>query len=295
MKKILSVQACLLLVVCILLPGASAKEVTISGTVKESATSQPVPTAAVFAIAASLDMGTMPDSVDTFYTETDGTFEIVITAKDDDQILIYGAQKEGFLVRSEMQNYILTPMPEQVDAGDILLKTTDEAKDTLQIKGVVVDSVTQAPLPGASVIVTSGVVGDISVDSFSTDAQGAFEGKLPYIPGENSLFNFLFFNAAKESYDSKGDTAGIPENEIVDLGTIEMNPTNTSIALPPKKFTTLKPTHISIFSLQGKRIYCGPVKTCNLLKKQEFSNQQVIVRYFRNEKLVGTAKDMQLK
>ncbi len=295
MKRAIFTQASLFFIVSIFLTSASAGEVKVSGSVKEFASNQPVPSAAVFALSANLNMSTIPDTMDTFYTESDGTFEYVITAKDDDRILIYGAQKESFLIKSEMKNYLLSSIPAQVDLGDILLKKPDDAKDTLEIKGAVVDSVTQAPLPDAKVIVTSGVIGDISVDSFTTDAQGTFVGKLPYIPGSNILFNFLFFNATKDNYDPKSDTANIPSNEIVDLGTIELNRNNTSIVFPSNKFTTVRPTHIALFSLQGKRIYYGPIEACNLLKKTEISNQQVIVRCFRNEKLIGTVKNLQLE
>ena len=296
MKKFISFQVYLTLIVILCSHAAFAKDVTVSGTVKADATGQPIDEATVILFGGTLDMSSMPDSVDTFYTGSDGTFEKTITVPDNANILFYGGSKEGYLAKTAINQYLLTPMPTEIDVGDILLKTIDEAQDTLYVSGNVVDSLTQDPLPDVKIRITSGLIGDITVDSLFSDAQGEFEGKIPYIPSTSPLFNAIFYGAEKDEYTPKNDTAGIPDNEIIDLGTIELVKINIAIKYYPlQKLTMLQPTHIAVYSLNGKLIYEGPFSDKKVLNIVNTANQQVLIRYYRSNKLLGVIKNVQLK
>ncbi len=295
MKKLLSTQMYLFLSILIISNVIYAKDVTVSGTVKADATGQPISEAMVTAFGASLDMSSMPDSIDTIVTGSDGTFEMTITVADNANVLFYGGFKDGYLAKTDIKQYILQPMPTAVNVGDILLKTMADATDTLQVSGTVVDSITREPLPNTKIRVTSGLIGDITIDSLTSDAQGNFEGKIPYIPGTNPLFKAIFYAAEKDGYVPKGDTAGIPDNEIIDLGTIELVENTNPIKHNLQPIKILQPTHVAVYSVQGKLLYKGLINNYSIPNKLKTSNQQIIVRYYRNNKLLGVIKNLQLK
>jgi hypothetical protein len=295
MKKVSSVLICLFLILLIFSHAGFTKDVTVSGTVKAAATNEPINEASVALFGGTLDMSTIPDSIDTVFTGSDGTFEATITVPENANILFYGAHKEGYLAKTDIKQYLLTPMPTEIDVGDILLKTIDDAKDTLRVSGTVVDSITQEPLSDVKIRVTSGLIGDITIDSLTSDAQGKFDGKIPYIPGTNPLFKAIFYSAEKDGYIPKGDTAGIPDNEIIDLGTIELVEENIAIKYPIQKFKMQQPTHIAVYSMNGKLIYEGPFNHQKVFDILNTANQQVLIRYYRNNKLLGVIKDLQLK
>ncbi len=284
-RAFISVLTILLLVVCV-----SAKDVLVTGTVKSYATGDPIANAAVFAIGANLTMTAIPDSVDTFYTDDNGAFSKTIQVLDADNVLAFGAQKDGYLIKTSMIPYIFTPIPTEADLGDILLKTIDDATDTLEVSGVVVDSVTQSPVADASIILTSGVIGDIVIDTFKTDNVGVLDVKMAYIPGDNPMFNFIFYGVSKDLYESVADSATIDQNNSVDLGTVELVKINTPITPIFNHMSSLLPTHFSVYSLQGKKIYSGSLNDFSELKSIKFSNQQFVIRYFRNEHFIGSEK-----
>lgn len=284
-KAFISILSILLFAVFV-----SAKDVVITGTVKSFATGDVIASAAVFAFGTDLANLTIPDNVDSFYTDLNGNFSKTIQVADNANVLIYGAQKEGYLIKSVPILYIVSPMPTEVNVGDILLKTIDDATDTLKVDGIVIDSATQDPVSNATVVLASGVIGDITIDTFTTDNAGVLNAKLPYIPSDNPMFNFIFFGVSKELYSSVSDTAAIGQNGSIDLGTIEIVKINTPITPLFASITKLAPTHFSVYSLQGKRIYSGPISTFGKLKRNKFSNQQFIIKYFKNENLIGTEK-----
>lgn len=284
-RAFISFIAIILIAFCV-----SAKDVVVSGTVKSFATEEPIPTAAVFAVGMNLTAITMPDSVDTFYTDLNGNFSITIQVKDDDNIMISGALKEGYLVKTDLEMYFLGSIPAQVDLGDILLKTTADATDTLEVSGSVIDSINKIPVPNAKVVLTSGVIGDITIDSLFTNEIGEFVAKLPYIPGDNAMFNFMIYNVSEDLYIAKGDTATIPSNKEIDLGVIELVRINTPITPLLKNLSKLVPTHFSLYSLRGMKIYSGTINEFENLNKIKFSNQQFIIKYFKNDILIGTEK-----
>lgn len=295
MKNIITTQSYLIIIVLFLSQILFAKEVTVKGTVKAAATNQPVPQAMVVLFGGTMDMSTMPDTMDTVITENDGTFELTITVTENANVLFSGAHKEGFLAKTAMKPYLLLPMPTQINLGDILLKTIADAKDTLTISGSVIDSITKDPIAGAKIRVTSGLIGDITIDSLTSGADGKFVGRIPYIPSTSPLFNAIFYGAEKDEYTPKGDTAGIPSNEIIDLGAIELVKINIAVRYPFKRLNKLQPTHIAVYSLNGKLLYEGlysKIKIFNLLRT---SNRHLIVRYYRNDKLLGTIKDLYLQ
>lgn len=296
MKKLISVQTYLALIIILFSHAAFTKDVTVSGIVKAAATSQTISEATVMLFGGTMDMSSIPDTMDTVFTGSDGTFEKTITVPEDATILFYGASKEGYLAKTDIKQYLLTPMPTEIDVGDILLKTIDEAKDTLYVSGAVVDSITQDPLPDVKIRITSGLIGDITIDSLMSDAQGEFEGKIPYIPGTSPLFNAISYGAEKDEYTPKGDTAGIPDNGIIDLGTIELVKVNIAIKYYPiQKLKMLRPTHIAVYSVNGKLIYEGPFNDHKVFDILNTANQQVLIKYHRNNKLLGVIKDLYLK
>lgn len=286
MKKI-----SIILIVLALASFTSAKEVLVTGTVKSFATNEVIESAAVFALGASLTMTTIPDSVDTFFTDSNGSFSKTITVPDGSDVLVYGAQKEGYLIKNELQMYFIIGIPDQVDLGDIFLKTLGDATDTLEIIGSVIDSISKEPVAEANVLLTSGAFGDITIDTVKTDNNGNFEANLPFIPSDNgALFNFMLYNVSKELYASKGDTAGISSDNTVDIGAIEIVKINTPVTPIFNHISRFAPTHFSVYTLQGKKIHSGSMSKFAKLKKSDFSNQQLIIKFFRNDNLVSVEK-----
>lgn len=267
-----------------------AKDVLVKGTVKSFATGDVIDGAAVFALGINMTAMAIPDSVDTFYTNASGYFEKTIQVEDGDNTLIFGAQKENYLVKTDMKAYLFTSIPSEVDLGDVLLKTIDDASDTLKVSGVVLDSITNLPVSGATVMITSGVIGDITIDSLTTNDNGEFQGAMPYIPGENALFNFLLYSVSKDKYNTKADTSNISENGIIDLGDIFISPIITPITKIFNNGLSIKPTHFTVYSLQGKKIYSGTMRSYARFKKSDFSNQQFIIKYFKNGNLLAAEK-----
>lgn len=284
-RAFISVLSILLFAACV-----SAKDVLVTGTVKSYANGDPIPNAAVFAIGASFTMTAIPEDVDTFYTDENGAFSKTIQVSDEDNVLAFGAQKDGYLIKTSIIPYLFTPIPTEADLGDILLKTIDDATDTLKVTGLVVDSATQSPVPDASVILTSGVIGDIAIDTFTADNAGVIDIKMPYIPGDNPMFNFIFYSVSKDLYTSVADSASIQQDGSVDLGTVELVKINTPITQIFNHVSTLAPTHFAVYSIQGKKIYSGSIKDFRELKNIKFSNQQFVIKYYRNENLIGAEK-----
>lgn len=285
MKKLKVVISLLILISLI-----SAKDVLVKGTVKSFATEEPIANAAVSAMGVNMNMAAFPTALDTFFTDETGYFEKTIQVEDSDNILFYGAQKDGYLIKTNMELFIFGGIPAEVNIGDVLLKTIADATDTLEVAGSVIDSLTKEPLVGANVMISSGVVGDITIDSFSTDNDGNFAGKMPYIPGENALFNFAFYGVSKDQYEAKGDTTAISSDGAINLGEVELVPVNTPIVNIIKNIVNIKPTHFKVYSLQGKEIYSGSMSSFAKLNKKDFSNQQFVIKYFKEKSLVSVEK-----
>ena len=270
-----------------------AKTLPVKGVVKAEATNLPIDSAMVVLFEGSPSMSTMPSTFDTIFTKSDGTFQKTITISDTAGGLISGVYKTGYLAKTAFKLFV-TGIPNSVDLGTILLKTIADAKDTLQVKGLVIDSITKQPLQDAIIVVTSGLIGDITIDSIPTGADGRFDEKIPYIKN-SPLFNEMIYIASKTGYVTKGGRKAIPQNQIVDLGTIELYNPNIAIKNTVIKLIRSKPTHVAIYTLNGKMIYKGTIAHYRQALDRLSSSQQLVIRYYRNDMLIGELKGVSIQ
>jgi len=293
MRRTRLIGAFLLTAVAGFIISGFAKSLPVNGVVKAEATNQPIDSAMIVLFEGSLSMSTMPTTFDTIFTNKDGTFQKTITITDTAKGLISAVYKTGYLAKTAFKPFI-TGIPNSVDLGTILLKTIADAKDTLQVKGLVVDSITKQPLQNALIVITSGLIGDITIDSIVTGADGRFNEKIPYIKN-SPLFNEMIYFASKTDYQPKGGRKAIPANEIVDLGTIELYNPNIAIKNTVIKLIQGEPTHVAVYTLNGKMIYKGTTALFQKALNGLSSSQQLIIRYYRNDMLVGELKGVSIK
>lgn len=270
-----------------------AKSLPVNGVVKAEGTNKPIDSAMVVLFEGSMSMTGAPATFDTVFTKADGTFQKTITISDTAKGMISAVYKTGYLAKTAFKPF-LTGIPNSVDLGTILLKTTADAKDTLQVKGLVIDSITKQPLENAIIVVTSGLLGDISIDSISTGADGRFNEKIPYIKN-SPLFNEMIYFASKTDYAQKGGRKAIPANEIVDLGTIELVKQSIQIKNPFIKLIQIKPTHIAVYTVHGKMLHRGRITEYPKVMNKLSSSQQLVIRYYRNDVLVEESKGVNIK
>jgi len=287
------IRAFLVTVIAGLLFSVYGKTLPVNGVVKAASNNQPIDSAMVVLFEGSLSMSTMPSTFDTIFTNKDGTFQKTITISDTAGGMISAVYKTGYLAKTAFKPFI-TGIPNSVDLGTILLKSTADAKDTLGVKGLVIDSITKQPLQNAVVVITSGLIGDITIDSIVTGADGRFNEKIPYIKN-SPLFNEMIYFASKTDYQPKGGRKAIPANEIVDLGTIELYNPNIAIKNTVIKLIQGEPTHVAVYTLNGKMIYKGTTALFQKALNGLSSSQQLIIRYYRNDMLVGELKGVSIK
>ncbi len=282
---------CIFVIVSICYSILFAKEVKVSGFVKTFSNNQPIDSAMVVIFETDLSMSSAPSSFDTTFSQTNGAFNMVITVSDTCKMLVYAAYKPGFLAKSATRMFLLQPVPNDLKLGEIKLKTIDDAKDTLQVKGKTVDSLTSEAIADALLVITSGLIGDITIDSVRSGTNGEFDTKIPFIPS-SGLFNSMIYLASKDEYEPKQGMQDIPQNRVVDLGTVKMYKIGNPIKNPYQILYNAKPNQVKIYAINGKLLYTGSIDRATIKSAKFVTNQQVIVRYFKDNKLIGTLKNV---
>lgn len=287
MKKLQCLSFIVVLAAFIFSPAfGQDKEVTVSGTVVDSVTGNPLS-----GVVILLAPGIIPDTsnLDTAFTQSDGKFNKTVLVADNTTMMTYITLKGGY--KSKMGNSSIG-VNNAVDFGTIAL--SEETYREIVIIGRVLDSSDNQPIPTALVILSnSSLILDTIYDSVFTSDIGVFSHKMQIgTGGIGPLPPQVIYSATKDAYVPKeGYQAG--NVDTCDLGDILLAKINIPIIYDPYskiKISNVKPNRIEIYSVKGQMLYSGA--ECNLNKLFHLSIitlQPIIIRYkFNNEVLYST-------
>ncbi len=256
-----------------------ADTVTVTGTVVDS-DGNPVGDAMVLLITDTSDI---VNGIDTVFTAADGKIDTKITVDPGTAAIVYMVIKDGYTSK-----YGYGIIASGVLAlGEIVL-TQPGDNDTISVTGTVVDSVTGDPIENAQVIISSITV--MKPDSILTDGSGKFICKVE-ISGDTTITEQVFYAVSKDGYQMKTGMQNTGQDPL-DLGTILLQiPIDPIIHNPVFPITQIQPDRMEIYSINGQRLYAGPV--LDLRSKRAgtiIRNQSVVVRYMQDTRVLGSRK-----
>lgn len=262
------------------------KEVTMTGTVVDSATGDPIP-----GVIMALAPGIIPDTsnIDTSLTQSDGKFTKTMLVASNTAFMSYITFKGGY--KSKMGNGRVGSN-NTVDFGTIELSV--ETYRDIVIIGRVLDSASSQPLPAALVLLSNtAFIMDSIYDSVVTTDLGTFSHTMQIgTGGIGPLPPQVIYTAMKDTYNPAfGNADG--NVDTCDLGDILLSKINIPIIYDPTSKITLlnaKPNRVEIYSLKGQLLYSGANLNVNRLYHLSIlSLQPVIIRYkCNNEVLFST-------
>ncbi len=170
--------------------------------------------------------------------------------------------------------------------GIVVLSNAQE-KDIF-VYGTVVDSLTQEPINGALVILST-INNTFSSDSVTTNTGGTFSNvmKIDSIINTESV---ILYKIIKQDYLTKDGVKGTIVNDSVDLGKLSIYEPNTSVKykgnLIPSPITPSNT--IAIYSMKGQCIYTGTEMNIDKLVHLGIvsRSQPLIVTYKRNDEVL---------
>jgi hypothetical protein len=280
---------------------AAQRIVTVSGTVVEDGTNQPIPQATVLLYASTsltIDSNSVADilgksKLDTATSGSDGKFSYTMEIASNAPVLLSGAFKQDYAI--EYKIVFMMPTATTVNTGTFRLKkSADVAKDTLTVNGTVVDSTSGSPLSGC-LIFMSGLAGmDTAGNTAITDANGAFSKQV--IIGSSSLLKMLVYKAVKEEdgYTSKVGYQQYAANKQINLGTIQLQKQYTPILTNRRPNNSQLRETTGIYDISGKLLFAGSMHSMEAMQKR-FPNNAVIIILTKTGKFTLMQKSVFLK
>jgi hypothetical protein len=262
------------------------RSITVSGTVVDSVTGQPVENAVVLLYdASSLNIDTSDLStleLDTAFTTSNGSFSKTISAPSSNLILIYAVVSQGYSFYFSGTALMSTT----IKLDTIKLVPTDLAtKDTITVSGKVVDSATGSGIPGAIIGISGGDL-DTTGKSFATDASGNFTRQVIINKiGSSTIVGYI---AYKDGYTpAMGQKTAT--GKTVDLGIITLS-RNTPVLWKAQSRVWLQnnPTSMALYSLNGRRLSTGRVAPLNRLSLH--STNAALVEFRHNGSIIDRKK-----
>jgi hypothetical protein len=283
----LFLQQGVMILLTVFAASAAVRAVTVSGTVLDSASMQPVPQAmVVFHDMATLSIDTSNLAnflstlkLDTAYTGTDGKFSYSLKINPSSLIILCGALKQGYALGYSIT--FLLSSATSANFGTIKLqKASDVAKDTLLVSGTIVDSATNGPLENCHIIMTGAGVMDTIGNTAISGANGSFSRTV--IIGSSG--QALAFVVNKEGYQPFIGHQQYSSKQV-DLGTIKMKKT-TGIRTGSRLITVPRGFFAATYSLNGRFLYAGTLQSLKTRKEQ--SPGMTVVRLTTNGKWAVT-------
>lgn len=269
--------------------GQMDRTLVITGTVIDEATSQPVAGAMVLLYCGTIGIDSSNLSglqLDTVFTDTKGSFNDTMTTGPSGYLMYYGVMKNGYQI-----NYGVTGVfGTSVSLGTIRISPIDMSnKDTITVTGTVVDSATGAGISGAFVV-AAGAGFDTAGNTVLTGANGSFSKVVVIIKtGNASIFSYF---VTKAGYFPKYGTR-TAAGKSVDLGTIRLAGSAGVITGPKISPVKRLANGMKVYSLNGKLIYAGPVKS--LEKIMHGQSSAYIVERKQDDAVIDKRKVFELK
>jgi hypothetical protein len=283
MKTAVRIIPLLILAMACISSAQNTRTITVTGTVVDSVTGQPVPGALIVLVdtnTLNLDINALGSlHLDSAFSGTDGTFRYSMTVSSGNMLLIFGVIKQGYQFYYNL-NAILG---NTVNLGTIRLKPADaSSKDTITVTGTVVDSVTNQPLANA-LVAMSGLGGlDTAGNTVLTNASGTFSKQIIITKLNNS--SIVAYMVTRIGYTMRVGQRTATSRQL-DLGTILLVPTGAAIV--PRgslSFNAKTADRMHVYSLSGKLLYAGPVlPIASVMRKHHGA---IIIDLKRNNKIV---------
>ncbi len=253
-----------------------ADTVTVTGTVVDTG-GNPVGDAIVLLITDT------SSGIDTVITAGDGKIDTKITVDSGTATIVYMVIKDGYTSVYGL-GFIVSG---EVALGEIVLEPPGTT-DTISVTGTVVDSATGNPIENAQVILSSITI--LKLDSVLTDGSGKFTGKVE-ISTDTAITEQVYYIVSKDEYQMKTGTQNTGQDPL-DLGTILLQkPIDPIVNNPVFPIMQILPNRMEIYTINGQRLYDGPViKLHTKIAGTIIQNQTVVVRYMRNTRVLGSRK-----
>jgi hypothetical protein len=274
--------------VILLQPASSVvtDNITISGTVVDSATGQPVAGAVVSAVG----LGKLDTTGNSTVTGADGKFSKLVSLKNQStqKVMLWAVTKTGYKASG---GQVALGAGTTIDLGTIKIASNSiiitTTTDTLTVSGTVVDANTSAAIAGATVVLTGLGPDNAAANTTTTDADGKFSKQV--IITNLSAFPAVVYTVSKTGYSKLIGQSVIPvpnPTKAVDVGTIQMVP-GTAIKNAIATSTT-SANNMKVYSLRGQLLYAGPVMATERILKLQ--NAAMIVTYCVNNRTLNTVK-----
>lgn len=194
------------------------RKITVTGTVLDTSTGNPVPQALVTLKTSNIGIG----KKDTVYADDKGNFkiEIDVTGNQITPILYYSVEKKGYLTKTG-QAPILGLI---VDLGKIFL--TPGLNKTVVVSGTVLDTATGKPVSQALVTLKTSNMSVDPPDTVYTDNDGYFKKEV--VIRISVITPTLYYSVEKKTYQTKTGQAPIT-GQTLDLGKIFLKPGTNKI------------------------------------------------------------------
>ena len=243
-----------------LISSAQTKKITVSGNVVDN-NGKPVYLAHITFSDMDTTGGITP-ATDTLLTKADGTFSKQITLNSTAKMLVYIVVMDGHKAKTGY-NLQLSP---NMNLGTMTIDVASQ-DDSLKISGLVQDKSTNNPVEGVQVIL-SVVSSIISLpDTVYTKNDGRFSHTIAgTTEGIVSMKPFVYYTISKKNFTEVKDSL-VPTKKEIDLGTIKMKQlTNIKHNFVLFNETSNQPHTITIYTLQGKKIFQGTKESFSLNK-----------------------------
>lgn len=256
-------------------------QISVSGTVVDSTTGQPV----AGAVVSMSGFGKLDTTGNSTVTGADGKFSKQVSIKNlsTQKLLLWAVTKTGYNASAGQLPVSGTTM----DLGTIKISTVMKIAntiDTLQVSGTVVDDATGSPIANAKVVM-SGLGADTAGNTAMTGADGKFSKQV--IVTNLSAFKALVYVVSKTGCTPNGGQVVIT-SKTIDLGTIKLvGPTGTINSNLKSVATAIRANNIQIYSLRGQLLYAGALVAP---EKVVQNRTPVIVNYRINNRTINSVK-----
>jgi len=262
------------------LSAAQTKSITVTGTIVDSATGSPVSGAMVLLYATSdtsIDINNLGSlKLDTVFSGANGKFQHQMTISSQAYFLVYGVLKDGYFIK--YPSYPSLILFTTVTLSTIEISKIDTSvKDTLQVTGTVVDSVTGVGIEGAFVIMSTGGGFDTTGNTVLTNSDGTFS-KQVIISKVNGVSTVSYIVTDKHYVTALGQNQA--NGKQLNLGTITLKNKGAAIR-PETKLVSLPSRKIamSVYSLNGRLLYEGGAQVIETILRNYRGAVIVAIKY----------------
>ena len=267
------------------------KKITVSGTVIDSITGDPVPDVLILLTDNVSDImngnvnsivNSVMNNNQSITSDNSGKFSAEISVNQTSFLLA------GVFVKGDYQIKVQTATI-LIDKADFnTIKMIKEEFRDVEISGTIKDSLTDQPVSGATVYLTNtSIIIDSVFYILTTDDQGRFSQKMKI--GKGGILPplisspLILYTVHKTEYDTLMNMAPDNGNSKIDLGTIYIFNRNApvkNISIIKNELSKPKPSSVFIYSLNGKLLYSGPEVNIALLRnKDRLSSRPVVIKY----------------